>query len=114
MRHFQPGPNRVTLEAVLMTAEDQACAPGATTSPTPRFALFDTSEMHIPDYARVGRKPDLAAMAGTGRPYPRRGPGCCFLDRFEADTMSAAATLVSRIAVASGRPMEVRPWRLRW
>ncbi len=108
MRHFQPGPNRVTLEAVLMTAEDQACAPGATTSATPRFALFDTSEMHIPDYARVGRKPDLAAMAGTGRPYPRgEDPVAVSLDRFEADTMSAAATLVSRIAVASGRPMEI-------
>jgi len=47
MRHFKPGPNKVTLEAVLMTAQDQACAPGAPASATPRFALFDTSEIHI-------------------------------------------------------------------
>lgn len=42
MRHFKPGPNKVTIEAVLMTAQDQACAPGAPASATPRFALFDT------------------------------------------------------------------------
>lgn len=108
MRHLQPGPNRITLEAVLMTAEDQACAPGAPTSSTPRFALFDTSELHIPDFARIGRKPDLGAMAGTGRPYPRgETPVAVALDRFDADTLSAAATLISRIAVASGRPIEL-------
>lgn len=107
MRHFKPGPNKVTLEAVLMTAQDQACAPGAPASATPRFALFDTSEVHIPNYAQIGRKPDLAAMAGAGQPYRTGGPVALSLDRFDTDTMSAAATLVSRLASVSGHPIEI-------
>ncbi|AMD57314.1 cellulose synthase BcsB subunit [Agrobacterium tumefaciens] len=108
MRHFKPGPNKVTIEAVLMTAQDQACAPGAPASATPRFALFDTSEIHIPDYAQIGRKPDLAAMAGAGQPY-RTGttPVALSLDRFDTDTMSAAATLISRLASVAGHPIDI-------
>ncbi|MCD4662351.1 cellulose biosynthesis cyclic di-GMP-binding regulatory protein BcsB [Agrobacterium sp.] len=108
MRHLKPGPNKITIEAVLMTAQDQACAPGAPASTTPRFALFDTTEIHIPDYARIGRKPDLAAMAGTGQPYRAAGgPVALSLDRFDTDTMSAAATLVSRLASVAGHPIDV-------
>ncbi len=108
MRHFKPGPNKVTIEAVLMTAQDQACAPGAPASATPRFALFDTSEIQVPDFARIGRKPDLAAMAGAGQPYRAAGsPVALSLDRFDTDTMSAAATLVSRLASVSGHPINV-------
>lgn len=107
MRHFKPGPNKVTLEAVLMTAQDQACAPGAPASATPRFALFDTSEIHIPNYAQIGRKPALAAMAGAGQPYRTGGPVALSLDRFDTDTMSAAATLVSRLASVSGHPIDI-------
>ncbi|MGK9041552.1 cellulose biosynthesis cyclic di-GMP-binding regulatory protein BcsB [Rhizobium sp. SA279] len=108
MRHFKPGPNKVTIEAVLMTAQDQACAPGAPASTTPRFALFDTSELHIPDYAQIGRKPDLAAMAGAGQPYRTGGaPVALSLDRFDTDTMSAAATLISRLASVAGHPIDI-------
>ncbi|TRB06965.1 cellulose biosynthesis cyclic di-GMP-binding regulatory protein BcsB [Agrobacterium tumefaciens] len=108
MRHLKPGPNKVTIEAVLMTAQDQACAPGAPASTTPRFALFDTTEIHIPDYARIGRKPDLAAMAGAGQPYRAAGsPVALSLDRFDTDTMSAAATLISRLASVAGHPINV-------
>ncbi|KJF72161.1 cellulose biosynthesis cyclic di-GMP-binding regulatory protein BcsB [Agrobacterium arsenijevicii] len=108
MRHFKPGPNKITIEAVLMTAQDQACAPGAPANTTPRFALFDTSEIHIPNYAQIGRKPDLAAMAGAGQPYRfAANPIALSLDRFDTDTMSAAATLVSRLASAAGHPINV-------
>ncbi|NSZ13201.1 cellulose biosynthesis cyclic di-GMP-binding regulatory protein BcsB [Agrobacterium fabrum] len=107
MRHFKPGPNKVTLEAVLMTAQDQACAPGAPASATPRFALFDTSEIHIPNYAQIGRKPDLAAMAGAGQPYRTGGPVALSLDRFDTDTMSVAATLISRLASVAGHPIDI-------
>ncbi len=91
-----------------MTAQDQVCAPGAPASTTPRFALFDTSEIHIPDYAQIGRKPDLAAMSGAGQPYRfAANPVALSLDRFDTDTMSAAATLVSRLASAAGYPINV-------
>ena len=62
----------------------------------------------MPDFARIGRKPDLAAMAGAGQPYRAAGsPVALSLDRFDTDTMSAAATLVSRLASVSGHPINV-------
>ncbi|NNU45705.1 cellulose biosynthesis cyclic di-GMP-binding regulatory protein BcsB [Rhizobium sp. WYCCWR 11279] len=108
MRHFKPGLNSVAIEAILMTKDDAACAPGATAGATPRFALFDTSELHIPDFARVGQRPNLAAMAGTAYPYGRATePTPLFIDRIDADTLSAAATLLGQMAITAGHPIAV-------
>lgn len=108
MRHFKPGPNLIELEAVLMTEQDKVCAPGAPASTDPRFALFDTSELHIPDFARIGRRPNLAATSGAAAPY-RNSPGMIplLIDRTDGDTLSAAATFLARMAVAGGRPIAV-------
>ncbi|MCM2474421.1 cellulose biosynthesis cyclic di-GMP-binding regulatory protein BcsB [Rhizobium sp. CG5] len=106
MRHFRPGINVVTLEAVLMTQDDAACMPGAASSDTPRFALFDTSVFQMPDFARIGQSPNLAAIAGTGFPYNRAAALTpIFLDRLDEDTMSATATFLGRLAGAVGRPI---------
>ncbi|MBX4956343.1 cellulose biosynthesis cyclic di-GMP-binding regulatory protein BcsB [Rhizobium lentis] len=108
MRHFKPGLNTVSIETTLMTKDDAACAPGATAGANPRFALFDTSEVHIPDFARVGQRPNLAAMAGTAYPYSRAtDPTPLFIDRVDADTLSAAATLLGQMAVMAGHPIDV-------
>ncbi|MDU0308880.1 cellulose biosynthesis cyclic di-GMP-binding regulatory protein BcsB [Rhizobium sp. 25PS6] len=108
MRHFKPGFNSVAIEAILMTKDDAACAPGATAGATPRFALFDTSELQIPDFARVGQRPNLAAMAGTAYPYGRATePTPLFIDRVDADTLSAAATLLGQMAITAGHPIAV-------
>ncbi len=108
LRHFVPGVNTIAIEAVLMTQADADCLPGAPASQTPRFALFDTSELHIPNFAMIGRAPDLAAMNGVGQPY-RHGaqPVAVWMERVDVDTMSAAATLLSRLAVAGGHPVPV-------
>lgn len=108
MRHFKPGLNTIAIEAVLMTQDDAACVPGATASQTPRFALFDTSEFHMPDFARVGQRPNLAAMAGTSYPYGRNpDPTPLFIDRTDADTLSAAATLLGQLAIMAGHPIAI-------
>jgi hypothetical protein len=108
MRHFKPGLNSVAIEAILMTKDDAVCAPGATAGATPRFALFDTSELQIPDFARVGQRPNLAAMAGTAYPYGRATePTPLFIDRIDADTLSAAATLLGQMAITAGHPIAV-------
>ena len=108
MRHFKPGLNSIAIEAVLMTEDDAACAPGATASQAPRFALFDTSEFHMPDFARVGQRPNLAAMAGTSYPYGRSpDPTPLFIDRTDADTLSATATLLGQLAIAAGHPIAI-------
>ncbi|ARO29618.1 BcsB family cellulose synthase subunit protein [Rhizobium sp. NXC14] len=108
MRHFKPGLNTIAIETILMTKDDAACAPGATAGANPRFALFDTSEVHIPDFARVGQRPNLAAMSGTAYPYGRATePTPLFMDRVDADTLSAAATLLGQMAVMAGHPIAV-------
>ena len=108
MRHFRPGPNVVTIEAVLSTDEDDVCTPGAISSDAARFALFDTSEFVVPAFARVARKPDLGAMAGTGYPYARsETPLALFVDNSSPEALSAAATVLGKISVAAGRPIAV-------
>lgn len=108
MRHFKPGANLVEIEAVLLAEPDKVCAPGTPASADPRFALFDTSELHIPDFARVGRRPNLAATAGAAAPY-RNDMSVIplFLDRTDEDTLSAAATFLARLAIAGDRPISV-------
>lgn len=108
MRHFKPGLNELALEAILQTKDDAACVPGSTAASTPRFALFDTTEFHMPDFARVGQRPNLAAMAGTAYPYGRlTGPMPLFIDRADADTLSATATLLGQMASVAGHPIDI-------
>lgn len=104
MRHFHPGENVVAIEAVLRTEADNLCAPGATGLDKGRFVLFDSSEFVMPDYARIGRTPELSGLGGTGFPYNRVDyPIPLFLDRTQLDSLSAGTTLMSRMAVAAGR-----------
>lgn len=108
MRHFVPGVNTITIEAVLLTQADSACLPGAVANQNPRFALFDTSEFHMPNFAKIGRTPDLAATSGLGQPYRAgRDPVAVSLERVDADTMSTAATLLGNLAMAAGHLIPV-------
>jgi hypothetical protein len=107
MRHFRPGANTIAIEAVLMTDADAICAPGAPPGGN-RFALFDTSEFVMPQFARVGQRPNLAAIAGTGFPYGRSViPIPLVIDHSQPETLSAAATFLARIAAAAGRLIPV-------
>jgi hypothetical protein len=47
-------------------------------------------------------------MAGAGQPYRTGGtPVALSLDRFDTDTMSAAETLISRLASVAGHPIDI-------
>lgn len=108
MRHFRPGDNNVAIEAVLLTQADAVCAPGATSQEGQRFAIFDTSEFVMPDFARVARTPDLSAISGTGFPYGRVDyPLPLIMDRAQPETVSAGVTLLARMSVAAGRLISV-------
>ncbi|MDQ0390676.1 cellulose biosynthesis cyclic di-GMP-binding regulatory protein BcsB [Labrys monachus] len=107
MAHFRPGPNRITFEAQLHTAADMECAAGPTKGDA-RFVLFDTSEFVLPDFARIARLPNLAALQGTGFPYNiSETPVAVVLGEFSPDAVSAAATLLGRMAVSAGRVIDV-------
>ncbi|MGV3553583.1 cellulose biosynthesis cyclic di-GMP-binding regulatory protein BcsB [Rhizobium sp.] len=107
MRHFRPGDNRIEVEAVLQAKGDLACVPGAAAPEEPRFALFNSSEFRMPDFARIAELPNLSAISGTGFPYGRDyNPISLFLDRTDAQTLSVSATFLGKLAVAAGRPVE--------
>lgn len=110
MRHFRPGANLIEIEAVLQTRADQVCAPGTTASNEPRFALFDTSEFRVGDFARIAQLPNLGAVAGTGFPYGLGGENVdLIVDRVDSQTLSATATLLSQLAVMAARPIKTVP-----
>jgi hypothetical protein len=108
MRHFRPGENVIAIEAVLLTEADKLCAPGATGLDNNRFVIFDSSEFVMPDFARIGRTPELSGLGGTGFPYSRADyPIPLVLDRTQLDTLSAATTLLARMSLAAGRLIAV-------
>lgn len=110
MRHFRPGANVITIEAVLNTKADEVCAPGTNASSATRFALFDTSEFVMPTFARIGTLPNLAALGGTSFPYNRSDkPLPVVMNNANEKSLSAAATLIARMSVAAGRPIAVDP-----
>jgi cellulose synthase operon protein B len=110
LRHFRPGVNTITIEAALRTASDASCAPGTIGEERPRFALFGTSQFHMPDFARIAQVPNVAATAGIGFPYfLEQERTSLFLGRIDEPTLSAAATFLGKIATASHRviPLDV-------
>ncbi|MCX5496908.1 cellulose biosynthesis cyclic di-GMP-binding regulatory protein BcsB [Kaistia dalseonensis] len=113
LRHFHPGVNRITIEAMLDTAADQVCAPGGSTAGPARFVLFDTTEFSMPTFARIGQLPNLAALSGTAYPYMvATSPTPLVLAGAGRDTISAAATFVSRLAIQGGRIISFVPTQL--
>ncbi|MCO5734159.1 cellulose biosynthesis cyclic di-GMP-binding regulatory protein BcsB [Rhizobium sp. SSA_523] len=110
MRHLRPGINHIELEAILLSKADSACVPGSNASADARFALFDTSTFHMPDYARIGQTPNLSALSGTGFPYSRQQASTAlFMDRIDADMLSAAANFFGKTAQISGAPIPIEP-----
>jgi cellulose synthase operon protein B len=107
LRHFRPGINEVWFEAVTLTRSDLACGPGATLPGKHRFALFDTTALAIPDFAKIGVSPNLAAVAGTGFPYSIAAHVGLVIGRQDLPNLGAAATLLARLAQRADRPFPV-------
>ncbi len=110
MQHFRPGVNVIGLEAMLLTQADRVCAPGAPAEKTPRFALFGSSRFVVPDFARLSLAPNLAATAGLGFPYVgATAPTTVHLGRNDEATLSAAATVLGKLAQAGGHAFPIQP-----
>ena len=101
MRNFRPGINHVSLEAVLRTEADAVCAPGETLSDNNRFALFDSSTLDFPDFARIGRSPDLAVVSAGGYPYEAH-PAVIVMPQPDQAHYAATGTLLVRMARDAG------------
>lgn len=107
LRHFRPGINEVWFEAVTLARSDLACGPGATLPGKNRFALFDTTTLAIPDFAKIGVSPNLAAVAGTGFPYSIAAHVGLIVGRQDLPNLGAAATLLARLAQRADRPLPI-------
>jgi hypothetical protein len=107
LRHFRPGINEIWFEAVTLARSDLACGPGATLPGKNRFALFDTTALAIPDFAKIGVSPNLAAVAGTGFPYSIAAHVGLIMGRQDLPNLGAAATLLARMAQRADRPLPV-------
>ena len=108
MRHMKPGVNKIVLEAALLTREDAACLPGATSDDTARFAVFDTSEFEMPNFGRVAQVPDLWATGGTGFPYSRHSDRIpLYIDNLSADTLTTASDFVAKLSNAARQQIPV-------
>ncbi|URK88482.1 cellulose biosynthesis cyclic di-GMP-binding regulatory protein BcsB [Rhizobium sp. RCAM05350] len=105
LRAFRPGNNKVELLAELPVDADETCAPEARDDATPRFILLQDTKIEIPALARIGRLPDIGALAGTAYPYADGRPFDIFVERPDAQSAGAALTMLSRLALAARNPL---------
>ncbi|ACA14691.1 conserved hypothetical protein [Methylobacterium sp. 4-46] len=102
---WRPGRNRVDVTALLPAASDRACSDAE--ADRKRFLFLGETKVAFPRLARALRLPDLAATAGGGAPYrdaPRRPR--LVVPAPDRASMSAAATIAVRLALAAGRPID--------
>ena len=103
---MRPGLNQIEIAAELPAPADAACLSGPGQDSN-RLHLLERSAILMPRIARVARAPELAMMAAGGFPFMREGAKpILFVPNPDRATMSAAATLVARLAVAARRPLD--------
>lgn len=98
---FRPGLDRLEVEASLQSNAGDTC--GLPGDRGPRLRLMVGSEASFPRLARIGRFPDLAQFAAGGSAGSGGRTIRLVVPRPDRDSMSAAATLLARLTVASGR-----------
>ncbi|MDP2122654.1 MAG: cellulose biosynthesis cyclic di-GMP-binding regulatory protein BcsB [Hoeflea sp.] len=108
LRAFRPGRNQIELLAELERAADDACVFAERDDSVPRFILLDTTEIRVPALARVARSPELAALAGSA--YPYAGPAGVDVHalRPDANSVSAAMTMIAKMSLAARAPVLAR------
>ncbi|MBL8574677.1 MAG: cellulose biosynthesis cyclic di-GMP-binding regulatory protein BcsB [Hyphomicrobiaceae bacterium] len=101
---FRPGPNRIEIDAQLPSAADRDCDTLSQLDQPPRFLFLNQTTVEFPTLARATRYPDLAATAGGAV-----GDGLAvYVPHPDADSVSAAATLMARFSLTAGKPLASR------
>jgi hypothetical protein len=103
---LRPGVNHVVVEAQTPDAADGSCEVKHLMDARKRFVLFDTSELVMPAFARIGRMPDLAATLSSGFPY--MDGGLIYAPNRDRRTLAALAAYLARSAVTAGRILGAR------
>jgi hypothetical protein len=105
LRAFRPGVNKVEMLAEVPDAADKACSPAGRDDAKARYVLLDTTTFSVPPLARVTRLPDLSALSGNAYPYGAGKPFNIYLRGADSHSASAAMTILVKLAMASGAPV---------
>ncbi len=101
---FRPGRNRLEIEASVPHGDDATCDPALQIDAAKRFLFVDRSEIVFPTFARIAHLPDLGATsAGVFASLDAETRPTVWMPRPDRGTVSALATLLTRIATADGR-----------
>lgn len=106
---MRPGLNRIEIEAHLPIKADKSCDTLAAISGAKRFLLLDATEIELPQIARIARMPDLAVTATGAFPYfGSQNRPTLAVPSPTRESVSAAATIATHLAIAAGRPINFR------
>ncbi|TXN41952.1 cellulose biosynthesis cyclic di-GMP-binding regulatory protein BcsB [Methylobacterium sp. WL119] len=102
---WRPGRNRIEITARLPSRADRTCEDSGVEAK--RFLFLNDTTLTLPPLARALRLPELAATASGGLPYLRSAQRPrLVVPTPDRESMSAAATIAVRLALAAGRPID--------
>lgn len=105
---FRPGLNRIEIDAQTPTATDRACDTLSQVDEPARFLFLDQTSVTFPRFARAVRVPDLAALSNGAFRLSKGEALPVFVPHPDAEAVGAAVTLVTRLSLAAGEPIDVR------
>ncbi len=108
---LRPGQNTLQIEARVPSRSDAVCETVEGASSSFRIHVQDNSYLEVPEYARIGRYPDIAALTSGSNPGSgKRGNDFTYLfvPNLEKNGLNSAATFVAKMAYSSGKVMPVR------
>lgn len=108
LRAFRPGRNQIEVLAELERSADDRCIFAERDEATPRFILLDSTELRVPELARVARLPELAAMAGSAYPYSSSAGVDVHALKPDANSISTALTMIAKMSLAARAPVPTR------
>ncbi|WP_416357602.1 cellulose biosynthesis cyclic di-GMP-binding regulatory protein BcsB [Aureimonas phyllosphaerae] len=109
LNRLKPGPNTISIEALVPNAEDEACEATAGGERPARFALSGDTRLELPALARVGSYPNLSAtLAGVGSLGAADRDLMVYVPGNDPSARDAAATIVARMAASSGTVRQPR------
>ncbi|WP_161991078.1 MULTISPECIES: cellulose biosynthesis cyclic di-GMP-binding regulatory protein BcsB [unclassified Rhizobium] len=107
---LRPGENTIQFEARLPVPADVTCDPvGKGGEDRPRLLVLGKSFLEVPQFARVGRYPDIAALV-SGSAFDERvgsAPIALYVPNLNSTALSAAASFMAKMAYSSGHILPV-------
>jgi hypothetical protein len=107
---LRPGENTIEFEARLPVPGDATCDPVAKgAEERSRLLLLGKSFLEVPQFARVGRYPDIAALVSGAGFQQKNGeaPVSLYVPRLASRALDAAGSFLAKMAYSSGRILPV-------